>query len=299
MVFFVCEGCNESLKKSQVDSHASRCSSCHSVTCVDCNITFPGDTYRSHTSCVSEAERYERTVYRGVKKGDERKSGKKIKLNPQEIWNNLIMEASERKSDAPSSIHCHLDTLTSCSNVPRKEKQFRNFASNSLRLRSNDVSVGLVWDFLSKLREEKNEVKAKEKEDKEREEEERKKETEEKQQKEKEQKETKEDKEDNESKDSLEKNSVAPLSKKRKATDSVSPSTVSPLNSPSKKCSTKILKGLLKKERSIRVSDLKKGAVVVLLEKGYDVSASWWREGFGEVLEGKKFKVVEGEVSLT
>ena len=35
MVFFVCEGCNESMKKNQVDKHASRCRSCHAVTCVD------------------------------------------------------------------------------------------------------------------------------------------------------------------------------------------------------------------------------------------------------------------------
>jgi cell growth-regulating nucleolar protein len=57
MVFFVCEGCNESLKKNQVDKHAGRCRSCWAVTCVDCNVTFPEDTYRAHTSCVSEAQR--------------------------------------------------------------------------------------------------------------------------------------------------------------------------------------------------------------------------------------------------
>ena len=59
MVFFVCEGCNESLKKNQVDKHASRCHNCYAVTCVDCNVTFYGDDFRAHTSCISEAEKYD------------------------------------------------------------------------------------------------------------------------------------------------------------------------------------------------------------------------------------------------
>ena len=29
MVFFVCEGCNESLKKNQVDKHVTQCANCY------------------------------------------------------------------------------------------------------------------------------------------------------------------------------------------------------------------------------------------------------------------------------
>eukprot|EP00518_Triparma_eleuthera_P001195 CAMPEP_0182456666 /NCGR_PEP_ID=MMETSP1319-20130603/2454_1 /TAXON_ID=172717 /ORGANISM="Bolidomonas pacifica, Strain RCC208" /LENGTH=81 /DNA_ID=CAMNT_0024654973 /DNA_START=159 /DNA_END=401 /DNA_ORIENTATION=+ len=74
MVFFVCSGCNESCKKSSLSSHIRRCPSCTSVTCVDCNVTFYGDDWRSHTSCVTEAERYERTVYRADGKSRRRES---------------------------------------------------------------------------------------------------------------------------------------------------------------------------------------------------------------------------------
>ncbi len=160
MVFFVCEGCNESLKKAQVDSHANRCHSCHAVTCVDCNVTFWGDDYRVHTSCVSEAERYERSVYRGPKKGEKGGTGKK--LNPQEAWNDLIQEASSRKEEADASIRGFLDALTSCTNVPRKEKQFKNFTSNSLKIRGQDSKVKLIWDFLCSIRDEKKLLKEKE-----------------------------------------------------------------------------------------------------------------------------------------
>ena len=154
MVFFSCEGCNESLKKNQVDSHAARCKSCWAVSCVDCSVVFPGDDYRAHTSCVSEAERYEKTVYRGVKKADIGKvSGKK--LGPQEVWNNVLLEAEGRKDEADSSIRGHLKTLSNCDNVPRKEKQFRNFANNSLKLRGTDPALTKIWEFLDSIRNEK------------------------------------------------------------------------------------------------------------------------------------------------
>lgn len=66
MVFFVCEGCNETMKKNQVDKHAARCKSCHAVTCVDCSVSFYGNDYVAHTTCVSEAEKYEKTLYKGT-----------------------------------------------------------------------------------------------------------------------------------------------------------------------------------------------------------------------------------------
>ncbi|GMI00483.1 hypothetical protein TrLO_g11386 [Triparma laevis f. longispina] len=292
MVFFVCEGCNESLKKNQVDNHAARCSSCHSVTCVDCNITFHGDDYRAHTSCVSEAERYERSVYRGVKKGEEGKGNKGKKLNPQEVWNQLILEAEERKEQAGEGIRGHLVTLTSCSNVPRKEKQFRNFAANSLRLRANDPVVGEVWEFLARLREEKNAEKAKEKE-----EEERKKQAvkAEREAKEKEEKEKVEKKEKKEKKD-----------KKRKATsepepaDIVTPSAFVP-GSPSKKQTTKILKKLLNSTPTQTLTSLKNATTIKILEAGFDVSYDYWSKGLVEIIrESDKFIVTnDGNVSLS
>ena len=42
MVFFCCDGCGATLKKSQVDAHAYKCRQCESVSCVDCNVSFWG-----------------------------------------------------------------------------------------------------------------------------------------------------------------------------------------------------------------------------------------------------------------
>lgn len=65
MVFFVCEGCNESLKKAHVDKHAAKCRNCYAVTCVDCQVTFHGNDYAAHTVCMSEAEKYEKSLFKG------------------------------------------------------------------------------------------------------------------------------------------------------------------------------------------------------------------------------------------
>ena len=58
MVFFQCDSCGEALKKAKVESHRYQCRN-SSVSCIDCNKTFPGSSYSQHSTCVSEAERYQ------------------------------------------------------------------------------------------------------------------------------------------------------------------------------------------------------------------------------------------------
>ena len=113
------------------------------------------DNYRAHTSCISEAERYEKTAYRGPKKGD---MSKTKKLSPQEAWNCLVAGAVET---APLSIRPNMERLAMLDNVPRKQKQFRNFTANSLKLRGRDAEVvDAMWAHLSKLKEEELATKA-------------------------------------------------------------------------------------------------------------------------------------------
>jgi mannitol-specific phosphotransferase system IIBC component len=105
---------------------------------------------------VTEAERYEKSVYKGPKKNET----KGRKLTAQESWMEVIEES---KSTSPSSISSYIETLSSLDNVPRKEKAFRNFAANSLRLRGSygDTIITSIWKHLSTVREES--LKAKEK----------------------------------------------------------------------------------------------------------------------------------------
>lgn len=57
MVSFVCNHCQETLKKPKLEAHTKRCPRFF-FTCIDCNTDFPGRSFVSHNSCISEAEKY-------------------------------------------------------------------------------------------------------------------------------------------------------------------------------------------------------------------------------------------------
>ena len=45
MVVFICEACNESLKRAKVAQHRYSCRGCWTLSCMDCNLRFNGDDY--------------------------------------------------------------------------------------------------------------------------------------------------------------------------------------------------------------------------------------------------------------
>lgn len=58
--------CGDTVKKPKLDKHYSMCHS--SVTCLDCSTTFAGPAqWKSHTQCISEAEKYQKGLYKGPK----------------------------------------------------------------------------------------------------------------------------------------------------------------------------------------------------------------------------------------
>ncbi|GAA5881787.1 hypothetical protein JCM1840_004832 [Sporobolomyces johnsonii] len=70
MVSFSCEVCNDTIKKPKLDQHAGRCRGAY-FTCIDCNTTFDGPAgpngYSKHTSCISEEQKYQKSVYKAPK----------------------------------------------------------------------------------------------------------------------------------------------------------------------------------------------------------------------------------------
>ena len=104
------------------------------------------DDYRAHTTCMTEVERYEL-------KGKKAPNQKQKKQTPQEAWMELLVQSIDA---APNHLQHKLSSIASLSNVPRKEKQFRNFCANSLNLRGNrqgETEVAEIWDYLKQLRE--------------------------------------------------------------------------------------------------------------------------------------------------
>ncbi|KAI5295905.1 hypothetical protein KEM52_006528 [Ascosphaera acerosa] len=67
MVSFQCEACGDVLTKKKLDPHRGRCHYA-SFTCIDCMVHFEGNAYKSHTSCMTEAEKYEKGLYQPKEK---------------------------------------------------------------------------------------------------------------------------------------------------------------------------------------------------------------------------------------
>lgn len=91
------------------------------LCCVDCSKDYSPAEARKHTTCISEAEKFEKTMYRGG-------GGKAKKVDPQELWTADIGKAA-----ASATRHRELlERLAVYTNVPRKLAKFINFAKNSL-----------------------------------------------------------------------------------------------------------------------------------------------------------------------
>lgn len=132
MVVFVCEQCSDTLKKKAAEVHFS-CRPAR-LTCVDCSVTFFGEDFRSHTTCVSEAEKYQKGLYKG---------GGKQKRDPQAEWTEAVCKAAESATKHKAL----LQLLTGFSNVPRKLKPFVNFAKNTVKVyndRTLEELFGLI-----------------------------------------------------------------------------------------------------------------------------------------------------------
>ncbi|KAH9963899.1 hypothetical protein BC827DRAFT_99706 [Russula dissimulans] len=74
MVSFQCDTCTDVVKKPKLDRHYGQCRS--SFTCIDCSKTFRGPAeWKAHTSCITEAEKYQKSLYKGPKKGQNPSNG--------------------------------------------------------------------------------------------------------------------------------------------------------------------------------------------------------------------------------
>lgn len=75
MVTFNCEVCNATVPKKNSEKHYYKCPDAY-YTCIDCSKTFEdGVSYKQHTQCLTEDEKYQGALYKGPKAG--KQSGKK------------------------------------------------------------------------------------------------------------------------------------------------------------------------------------------------------------------------------
>lgn len=96
MVSFSCEVCNDTVLKKKLDAHKQRCNGAY-FTCIDCSVTFNGTDYRGHTSCISEAQKYEKGLYKG-KKNVKPEPKKDVKPEPKKEVNPEPKESKSEKT---------------------------------------------------------------------------------------------------------------------------------------------------------------------------------------------------------
>ncbi|KAE9978705.1 hypothetical protein BLS_000359 [Venturia inaequalis] len=91
MVSFSCESCNDVLTKKKLDQHRNQCRGC-TFTCLDCSVHFQGVDYRAHTSCISEAQKYQGALYKEKKKGPKQKQNGAPPINNQQLVRKAYVE---------------------------------------------------------------------------------------------------------------------------------------------------------------------------------------------------------------
>jgi len=105
-IYFLVAGCNDVIKKPKLDNHHQRCGA--SVSCVDCSVRFSGPKeWKSHTSCMTEAEKYQKSLYKGPKSKKDGKGGPRgAKESAQQTLGPAVKtdesEKAEEKTSEPS-----------------------------------------------------------------------------------------------------------------------------------------------------------------------------------------------------
>ncbi len=141
MVFFICDVCNECLKKAKVEQHTYQCRQAHYFHCMDCNQRFDNQTYKAHQTCLTESQKYEgQFADQRAKKGDVK----------QKQWLAAILETIHQKPDSmPLHLRDYASRLADYDNVPRKRAKFVNFVKNSLNLRADPKGIAeALWGVI-------------------------------------------------------------------------------------------------------------------------------------------------------
>merc|ERR1712048_1078199 len=129
------------VKKPKLAKHLYSCGS-HYVSCIDCSKVFAWNEWEAHTSCMSEAQKYEGKLFK------EKESTNKGQRK-QDAWlQNVQTKIEDPSSTISPQTKLMLEKLLGFDNIPRKQKPFTNFVKNSLKV-WDDKKIGEIWDVIS------------------------------------------------------------------------------------------------------------------------------------------------------
>ncbi|KZT21415.1 hypothetical protein NEOLEDRAFT_1164612 [Neolentinus lepideus HHB14362 ss-1] len=157
-------GCSDAVKKPKLDQHGARCHS--SFTCLDCSKTFykPAE-WKGHTSCISEAEKYQKSLYKGPKSKQQqngRNQGQGKKAVGKYTWGQNGCQGNQRpRCDATGANDTPLGTPVRMSLVSVPPSAPEPAGPSSLKKKSEDVASQETVQEEKKGKKEKKEKKRK------------------------------------------------------------------------------------------------------------------------------------------
>ena len=93
------QACGDVLTKKKLDAHRNQCRGA-SFTCLDCMVHFHGSEYRSHTSCISEAQKYQGSLYREKKNSKDKDNTNSQAMIPKSAYVESVIEGDEMNAVA-------------------------------------------------------------------------------------------------------------------------------------------------------------------------------------------------------
>ncbi|BES99121.1 Ly1 antibody reactive homolog (mouse) [Nesidiocoris tenuis] len=138
MVMFNCNRCSAAMKKKDVENHSFKCGgkSNINVTCIDCLKDFRGNAYESHTSCLTEDQRY------GGTDAASKPTGQK-----QNQWLGIVKEVLKQKDSLETDVLQFLKSVQHSQNIPRNRKKFQNWARSAKHI-TDTKFLDKVFDIL-------------------------------------------------------------------------------------------------------------------------------------------------------
>mmetsp|Transcript_15459 Transcript_15459/g.27686 ORF Transcript_15459/g.27686 Transcript_15459/m.27686 type:complete len:250 (-) Transcript_15459:60-809(-) len=141
MVYFECQKCNETVKKPKLAKHLLSCQSSY-VSCIDCLKVFAWDEWEKHTSCVSEAQKYQGHMYQAKESSNKGQA-------KQNTWTqNVVNRIEDPSSNIAPQTKALLEKLLGFDNIPRKQKPFGNFVKNSLKI-WDERKINEIWEVIA------------------------------------------------------------------------------------------------------------------------------------------------------
>ncbi|KAK9324826.1 hypothetical protein V1517DRAFT_344073 [Lipomyces orientalis] len=149
MVSFSCEVCNDTVVKKKLMQHRGTCHGAH-FTCLDCQTTFQGLDFQKHTSCISEAEKYQKSLYKAPakkqKKGanateqKEEKAPETMQLEPPTATTAKESESSADSKEQKSPTKEQKDKIDKKDKKNKKKESATNGSTDAPAEKKEDMT---------------------------------------------------------------------------------------------------------------------------------------------------------------